>query len=77
MYWDQGDQSSDNFVHATNYQVTPDQQLYTVDSGLEAARFYRFKVTAVNEIGESLISESSLPFIAAEVPTKPLFLREV
>lgn len=31
----------------------------------------------MNEIGESLQSASSLPFIAAEVPTKPLLLRKV
>jgi hypothetical protein len=77
VYWDEGDQLYDEFVYSTGYQVTPDQLQYTVDQGLEATRFYRFKVSAVNEIGESPLSESSVPWIAAEVPTKPLLLREV
>lgn len=31
VYWDEGDQSSDEFVLAPTYQVTPDLQYYTVD----------------------------------------------
>lgn len=77
VYWDEGDLSQETFVESVPYEISPDQAVYTIDSGLEAAMFYRFKVTAVNEIGESLLSASSPAFIAAEVPTKPLNVREV
>lgn len=48
--------------------------IYTRNQGLQAAMFYRFKVSAVNEIAESELSVPSVPLIAAEVPTEPLTL---
>lgn len=46
-------------------------------TGLEAGVYYRFKVSGVNDIGESELSLESESIIAALVPTEPLLLAKV
>jgi hypothetical protein len=54
VYWDEGDSEVVDFVlsdELSSYGTTA--SIYTRTVGVEAASLYRFKVTAVNEIGES------------------------
>jgi hypothetical protein len=67
IYWDAG--ISDDVIFAG----TSSEQRFQA-TNVEAGVFYRFKVAAVNEIGESKLSEWSIPLIAAEVPTEPLLV---
>lgn len=67
VYWDQG---TNNFVASTPFEVSG-TTTYTRDSGMETGVFYRFKVSAVNDIGEGDLSSESDAFITAEVPSQP------
>jgi hypothetical protein len=77
IYWDEGVTESETFINSTPFEVTFPETTYTRDSGMETGKFYRFKVSAVNDIGESEISVASLPFITAEVPSEPLLCEKL
>jgi len=70
VYWDQGSSAEFTLSGSSDYPSL----VYTRDSSIQAAELYRFKVSAVNDIGESELSEASVQFIAAEVPSEPLLL---
>jgi hypothetical protein len=66
VYWDNNTNGA-TFTLATS--VSGVTQV-TVSTGVQAGNFYRFKVAAVNQIGEGAQSESA-SFIAAVVPDPP------
>lgn len=69
IYWD-GNLVDFSLSGSVSYPTL----VYTRDSNIQAAQLYRFKVSAVNDIGESELSEVSDAFIAAEVPSEPLLV---
>jgi hypothetical protein len=64
IYWDQG---TGVWALSDPATVTYPDMTYT-KTGLEAGVFYKFKVSAVNDIGESELSAESPSIIAALVP---------
>lgn len=70
VYWDQG---TGVWAASDPPTVTYPTMTYT-KTGLEAGVFYKFKVSAVNDIGESPQSAESDAIIAALVPLQPLLL---
>jgi hypothetical protein len=62
LYWDEG-VSNGNYVLLDSIETAA----YTV-TGLDAGMLYSFKVSAVNVVGESLLTQS-VAIYAAAVPT--------
>lgn len=61
------------YQQSTPFEVN--EFVYTRDLGIESGVHYKFRVAAVNAIGEGMQSSESDPFIAAEVPSAPLLLQ--
>jgi hypothetical protein len=75
VYWDQGNSATTTFIASTPFTVTTNT--YTKNTQIQAGVYYRFKVAAVNFIGESLMSEPTISIIASEVPSAPLLLSQI
>ena len=73
MYWNQG-HNSETFVASNPFEVPSAD--YTRTLGLEVGIFYKFRVSAVNDIGESAISIESPALITADFPSEPLLVQK-
>lgn len=77
IYWDQGSATVVNFIASTPFTVAYPLLTYTKSTQIQDGVFYRFKVSAVNFIGESALSASSPSIIASAVSSEPLLLEQV
>lgn len=69
IYWDNNSNGA-SFSLATPSSVTGTTTQVTVQTAIQVGKVYQFKVSAVNLIGESQLSNSA-SFIAAVVPNPP------
>lgn len=74
MYWDQG-------LGTESYVALASTDIFTLSfvksTGLTTGTTYKFKVTALNSVGESLKSSPVLAVVAAKVPDAPPNVRLV
>jgi len=65
VYWDEGYRNSGDFV-LYSFVTSYDQDFFTV-SNLETGKLYKFQISAVNDVGEGLLSDE----ISHYAMTKP------
>ena len=75
LYWDSGTDGA-SFDPAVPESTGNAAAQITVVAGLSAGQFYQFKVTAINDIGESQMSDAAT-FIAADYPDAPTDVQKV
>jgi hypothetical protein len=77
VYWDQSFGSYIKLEPSTGSPYIYEYLVTQVGHGLQTGSINAFKVAAVNDVGESLLSERLDSVMAAELPTAPLDLRLV